>query len=112
MREGGFATALGAFGSRARSNVDDGDNRHGSGVHEDEFLLVHEVPQSAPRRINLHQCRSNRDDANAGARNNRAYGDIEVNVTDPRSAVRIDDGFADARTLLIVELHIDAGVTL
>ena len=87
-RKGGFATALGAFGSRARSDVDDGDNRHASGVHKDKFLLVNEVPQSAPRRINLDQCQGNRDDANAGARNNRAYGDVEVNVTDARSAVR------------------------
>jgi hypothetical protein len=65
-----------------------GDFRHASGVHNDKFLLVNEVPQSAPRRINLDQCQGNRDDANAGARNNRAYGDVEVNVTDARSAVR------------------------
>ena len=47
-----------------------------------------------------------RDDMNSLARNYRSDSDVEVDVTDPRRARRIDDSSADLGALLLVKLHV------
>src|SRR4029077_7747655 len=46
---------------------------------------------------------------NSLARNYRSDSDVEVDVTDPRRAMRIDDSSADLGALLLVKLHVHAG---
>jgi hypothetical protein len=95
--------------SVAISDRNDRDNLHVVRIDDNDLVLIDEVEEAAPLGLDPHKCLGHRDDMNSLARNYRSDSDVEVDVTDPRRAMRIDDSSADLGALLLVKLHVHAG---
>src|SRR4029077_6789786 len=101
--------ALDVIGGCGSSGRNDRNNFHVVGADDYNLVFIDEVKEAAPPGLDPHKRLWHRDDMNSLPRNYRSDSDVEVDVTDPRRAMRIDDSSADLGALLLVKLHGHAG---
>src|SRR4029077_11217494 len=80
-------------------------------IDDDQFILIDEVEETAPCRLEIHEHPRHRDDVDAAAWNDRPHRQVEVDVADPRRAVRADDRLPELRALFVREGHM-GGIAL
>ena len=90
-------------GSPGRLDRQNRDDPHVARIDDDQFILVDEIEETAPCRLDIHEHPRHRDDVDAATWNDRPHRQVEVDVADPRRAVRADDRLPDLRALFVRE---------
>jgi hypothetical protein len=101
--EGGAKPPSLICGSPGKLDRQNRDDPHVVRIDDDQFILVDEIEETTPSRLNIHEHRWHRHDVDTAARNDRPNRQVEVDVADPRRAVRADDPLPDPRALFVRE---------